>query len=166
VFANSLHLLDDQGKVGSLAETSRVLHGGGVLAMNSAFYEGAAPDESRPFYGRWIRRSIAEINQAMPHRKKSDRAQATRSLSASGYAELIACAGFQILEVRAPRAAQAGCHPCHQQLQRLCHGRPARDRRRADAASRALQTSVQPTFHDLQMKYLPRKWLEIIAVKP
>jgi putative transposase len=33
----------------------------------------------------------------------------------------------------------------------------------ADAASRALQASVQPTFRDLQMKYLPRKWLEIIA---
>ncbi len=36
----------------------------------------------------------------------------------------------------------------------------------ADAASRALQACVQPTFRDLQMKYLPRKWLEIIAVKP
>ncbi len=52
MFANSLNLLDDQAKVDSLAETSRVLHAGGVLAVNSAFYEGASPDESRPFYGR------------------------------------------------------------------------------------------------------------------
>ena len=35
----------------------------------------------------------------------------------------------------------------------------------AAAASRALQASVQPTFHDLQINYLPRKWMGIIAVK-
>ena len=35
----------------------------------------------------------------------------------------------------------------------------------ADEASRALQVTVQQTFHDLKMKYLPRNWLEIIAVK-
>jgi hypothetical protein len=35
----------------------------------------------------------------------------------------------------------------------------------ADEASRALQVTVQQTFRDLKMKYLPRTWLEIVAVK-
>ncbi len=48
VFANSLHLLDDQTKVDSLAETSRILHAGAVLAVNSAFYEGAAQTRAGP----------------------------------------------------------------------------------------------------------------------
>jgi ubiquinone/menaquinone biosynthesis C-methylase UbiE len=167
LFANSLHLLDDQAKVNALAETRRVLHSGGVLAVNSAFYEGASPDESRPFYGRWIRRSIAEINQAMPLRKKSDRAQATRSLSASGYTELIACAGFQILEVRERRVllSQAAVRAISS-YKDFAMGALRATEEDANAASRALQASVQPTFRDLQMKYLPRKWLEIIAVKP
>jgi len=166
VFANSLHLLDEQAKVDSLAETRRVLHPGGVLAVNSAFYEGASPDKSRPFYGRWIRRSIAEINQAMPHRKKSDRAQATRSLPASGYTELIACAGFQILEVRerCVLLSQAAVRAISSYRDFAMGALRATDED-ADAASHALQATVQPTFRDLQMKYLPRKWLEIIAVK-
>jgi hypothetical protein len=25
---------------------------------------------------------------------------------------------------------------------------------------------VRPTFRDLRMRYLPRRWLEIIAVRP
>jgi ubiquinone/menaquinone biosynthesis C-methylase UbiE len=164
VFANSLHLLDDHAKMNSLTETRRVLHPGGVLAVNSAFYEGASPDESRPFYARWIRRSIAQINQDMPHRLKSARAQATRSLSASGYAELIVCAGFRILEVRERRVllSQAAVRAISSYRDFAVGALRATDED-ADAASRALQASVQPTFRDLQMKYLPRKWLEIIA---
>ncbi len=36
----------------------------------------------------------------------------------------------------------------------------------AEAAARALQVTVRPTFRDLRMRYLPRRWLEIIAVRP
>jgi hypothetical protein len=35
----------------------------------------------------------------------------------------------------------------------------------AAEASKVLQATVQQTFRDLKMKYLPRIWLEIIAVK-
>ena len=35
----------------------------------------------------------------------------------------------------------------------------------AEEAAKALQATVRQTFHDLSMKYLPRNWLEIIAVK-
>ena len=35
----------------------------------------------------------------------------------------------------------------------------------AEEASLILQSTVQQTFRDLKMKYLPRNWLEIIAVK-
>jgi ubiquinone/menaquinone biosynthesis C-methylase UbiE len=166
VFANSLHLLDDHAKMNALVETRRVLHPGGVLAVNSAFYEGASPDESRPFYARWIRRSIAEINQAMPHRLKSERAQATRSLPASGYSELIVCAGFRILEVRERRVllSQAAVRAISSYRDFAMGALRATDED-VDVASRALQASVRPTFRDLQMKYLSRKWLEIIAAK-
>ncbi len=44
VFANSLHLLDDDAKASALNESWRVLKPGGVLAINSTFYDGAYPE--------------------------------------------------------------------------------------------------------------------------
>jgi len=61
IFANSLHLLDEDAKAKALKESWRVLRPGGLLAMNTTFYEGAYPEESKPFYSRWIRRAIVEI---------------------------------------------------------------------------------------------------------
>ena len=43
-----------------------MLKPGGVFAMNTTFYDGAYPEESKPFYSRWIRRSIVEINRRLP----------------------------------------------------------------------------------------------------
>ncbi len=167
IFANSIHLLDDRAKAASLAETRRVLRPGGVLAVNSAFYEGASPDGSRPFYGRWIRRAIGEINRSLPHRTRSDRAQAMMSLSASGYRDLVASAGFRVLEVRERHVllSQAAVRAISS-YRDFAMGALRATEEDADEASRALQMTVQATFHDLKMKYLPRRWLEVIAVRP
>jgi len=166
-FANSLHLLDDRAKADSLAETLRVLHRGGVLAVNSAFYDGAAVEETAPFYGRWIRRAVGEMNQTRPGRTRSERAQAANPLSASGYGELIACAGFRLIEMRERRVLLS------QSAVRAISGYPEfamgalrATEHDAEAASRALQVTVRPTFNDLGMRFLPRRWLEIIAVRP
>lgn len=167
VYANSLHLLDDQAKADSLAETLRVLHHGGVLAVNSAFYDGAAPEETKPFYGRWMRRAIAEINQARPGRKRSDRAQAANPLSASRYGELIACAGFRLVEMRERRVllSQSAVQAISS-YRDFAVGALRATEEDAEAAARALQVTVRPTFRDLRMRYLPRRWLEIVAVRP
>jgi hypothetical protein len=75
--------------------------------------------------------------------------------------------GFQILEVRERRVllSQAAVRAISS-YKDFAMGALRATEEDADAASRALQACVQPTFRDLQMKYLPRKWLEIIAVKP
>ena len=167
VFANSLHLLDDQAKAESLAEALRVLHRGGVLAMNSAFYEGAAPDETRPFYGRWMRRAIAEFNQSRPERTRSGRVQAANPLSASRYRELIASAGFRLVEMRERRVrlSQSAVRAISSYRDFAMDALRATEED-ADAASLALRVTVHPAFRDLRMRYLPRRWLEIIAMRP
>ncbi len=78
----------------------------------------------------------------MPLRKKSERAQATRSLSASGYAELIACAGFQILEVRERRVllSQAAVRAISR-YKDFAMGALRATEEDAHAASRALQAA-------------------------
>lgn len=167
VFANSLHLLDDRAKADSLAETLRVLRRGGVLALNSAFYDGAAVEDTAPFYGRWIRRAVVEMNRTRPGRTRSDRAQAANPLSASGYGELVVCAGFRLVEMRERRVllSQSAVRAISSYLE-FAMGALRATEHDAEAASRALRLTVRPTFNDLGMRFLPRRWLEIIAVRP
>ena len=165
-FANSIHLLSADAKARALDEVHRVLKPGGLLAINSTFYDGAYPEESKPFYSRWIRRSIVEINQRLPQRAKSGAAQAMEFLSADNYFELLSKAGFEIVETRARRVllSQAAVRAISSYKEFAKGALHAADED-ADEASLALQATVQQTFHDLKMKYLPRNWLEIIAVK-
>jgi ubiquinone/menaquinone biosynthesis C-methylase UbiE len=166
IFANSIHLLSNESKVKALDEVSRILRPGGVLAVNSTFYDGAYPEESKPFYSRWIRRAIVEINQRLPQRNKSGAAQAMEFLPAQEYLDLIGKAGFKVVETRARRVllSQAAVRAISSYKEFAKGALHAADED-ADEASRALQATVQQTFHDLKMKYLPRNWLEIIAVK-
>ena len=166
IFANSIHLLDGQAKERALAESHRILRDDGVLAVNSTFYDGAYPEESKPFYSRWIRRSIAEINQRLPHREKSEKVQAMEFLGAETYRDLITDAGFRVVELRERRVllSQAAVRAISSYKEFAKGALHATDED-AQEASRVLQSTVKKTFNDLKMKYLPRMWLEILAVK-
>ncbi len=166
IFANALHLLDEDAKSSALQEVRRVLRPRGLFVVNTTFYEGAYPDESKPFYSRWIRRAISEINKRLPSRSKGERAQAMEWLPAEGYRELLECHGFRVVEQRErrvllPQSAVRAISSYKEFAKGALH---ATDED-AEEASRALQTTVRQTFQDLQMKYLPRNWAEFIAVK-
>jgi ubiquinone/menaquinone biosynthesis C-methylase UbiE len=166
IFANSLHLLDDDAKKGALAGVHAVLKPGAVMAVNTTFYDGAYPEESKPFYSRWIRRAVAEMNRRVPNRNRGERAQAMESLPADGYRNLLECAGFVIEEMRERRvllsqaAVRAICG-----YKNFAMGALHATDDDAEQAALALQVTVKQTFRDLSMKYLPRNWLEIIAVR-
>lgn len=167
IFANSLHLLDSGQKEKALLEANRVLRNGGLLAMNTTFYDGAYPDESKPFYSRWIRRSIAEINQRLPQRLRGEKVQAMEFLTADHYRSLIDAAGFRVVEMRERRVllSQSAVRAISSYKEFAKGALHATDEDAEEAAT-ALQATVQQTFRELKMKYLPRKWLEILAVKP
>jgi ubiquinone/menaquinone biosynthesis C-methylase UbiE len=166
IFANSLHLLDGDSKEHALAESYRVLKPGGVIAINSTFFDGAYPEESKPFYSRWIRRSIVEINRRLPTREKGERVQAMEFLPAEAYLKLVNDAGFEVVETRERRVllSQAAVRAISAYAEFAKGALHASDEDAAEASS-VLQSTVQQTFRDLKMKYLPRIWLEIIAVK-
>jgi ubiquinone/menaquinone biosynthesis C-methylase UbiE len=165
-FANGLHLLDGEAKRNALSESHRVLKPGGLFAMNTTFYDGAYPEESKPFYGRWIRRSIVEINQRLPHRDKGEKVQAMEFLTADDYRNLLNTAGFEIVESRERRVmlSQAAVRAISS-YKDFAMGALHATEQDAEEAAKALQATVKQTFHDLQMRYLPRTWLEIVAVK-
>ena len=165
-FANGLHLLDGDAKRRALKESYRVLKPGGLFAMNTTFYDGAYPEESKPFYGRWIRRSIVEINQRLPQRDKGEKVQAMEFLTSDNYRDLINDAGFEVLEWRERRVllSQAAVRAISS-YKDFAMGALHATEEDAEVAAKSLQATVKQTFRDLKMKYLPRTWLEIIAVK-
>jgi len=165
-FANGLHLLDGEAKRKALKESYRVLKPGGLFAMNSTFYDGAYPEESKPFYGRWIRRSIVEINQRLPHRDKGEKVQAMEFLTPDDYCNLIHDAGFEVVETRERRVmlSQAAVRAISS-YKDFAMGALHATEEDAEVAAKALQATVQQTFRDLKMKALPRTWLEILAIK-
>ena len=166
IFANSLHLLDETAKVMALDEVGRVLKPGGLLAINTTFYDGAYPEDSKPFYSRWIRRAIAELSRRLPNRTKSEKVQAMEFLPKETYIDLVSSAGFVIQEIRERRVllSQAAVRAISSYSEFAKGALHATDED-AEEAALALQVTVQQAFHDLKMKYLPRNWLEIIAVK-
>ena len=166
IFANSLHLLDETAKVMALDEVGRVLKPGGLLAINTTFYDGAYPEDSKPFYSRWIRRAIAELSRRLPNRTKSEKVQAMEFLPKETYIDLVSSAGFVIREIRERRVllSQAAVRAISSYSEFAKGALHATDED-AEEAALALQVTVQQAFHDLKMKYLPRNWLEIIAVK-
>jgi len=150
IFGNSIHLLDNESKEKALAENRRVLRDGGVLAVNTTFYEGAYPEESKPFYSRWIRRAIVEINRRLPQRDKAEKVQALEFLPAQGYRDLITRAGFKIVEMRERRVllSQAAVRAISSYKEFAKGALHATDED-AEEAARALQVSVRQTFNDL-----------------
>ncbi len=166
IFANSIHLLSEQAKAASLVETCRVLRCGGVLGVNSAFYGGAYPTDSRPFYGRWIRRAVAEMNRSLPQRTKAAAAQARRWLSPGEYEDLIVGAGFRIREMRERRMLLGPAALCAiSSYKEFAMGALHAVEEDAREACRALQSTVEQALLDVGLTYLPHNWLEIIAVK-
>ena len=166
IFANSLHLLDESAKARALDEVGRVLTPGGLLAINTTFYDGAYPEDSKAFYSRWIRRAIAELSRRLPNRTKSEKVQAMEFLPKDSYIDLVSSAGFAIREIRERRVllSQAAVRAISSYSEFAKGALHATDEDAAEAAI-ALQVTVQQAFRDLKMKYLPRNWLEIIAVK-
>jgi len=87
-------------------------------------------------------------------------------LNADGYVSLLNEAGFRVIEMRERRVllSQAAVRAISAYKEFAKGALHATDED-ADEASAVLQATVQQTFRDLKMKYLPRTWLEILAQK-
>ncbi len=87
-------------------------------------------------------------------------------LNAENYRDIVIAAGFKIVEMRERRVnlSQSSVRAISTYKEFAKGALHATDED-AEAASLALQVTVRQTFRDLKMKFLPRNWLEMIAVK-
>ena len=69
VYCNSIHYVDD--KIDLLRKIRKRLKPGGVLAINTSFFDGSHPQETEDFYRRWMMRSLRSKCSTRPGTRTS-----------------------------------------------------------------------------------------------
>lgn len=165
-FCNSIHLLEDDAKERAIQEVARVLRPGGLFALNTTFYSGAYPHDTKRVYYTMIRNALATLNTEIPGRRKTAGSVAMRWLSADEYASMVQAAGLRVLHVheRQVMLTQASLEAISS-YRDFAQGALRAVSEDVGAASRALVSSVRPSFKQLGIARLPRNWLEVVARK-
>ena len=163
-FCNAIHLIID--KLNAFRQMAAILAPGGILACNSAFYDGTNLEETFRFSRLWVRRAVGWLRKEYPEVRLSREAKATARqwLNPDEYVSLLKQSGFSSVDVTEERVAMS-----MDSLRDLGHywlfiegalpGVPLA------IGAEALGSTVYGVAHELNMPYLPRMWLQIVATK-
>jgi len=164
VFCNAIHLIEDKRRV--LREISESLQDRGVFAFNSAFFEGAQPADTFPFYTAWIRRALHIFKDEYPdiRREKEGKAQARIGLTPEEYRQLLEDEGFAVkhLELCPAEMPLEGFEDISQYD---LFARGALPGVPLAVAVDCLKRGVAEAFRDLNLTTVTRNWLQVVAVK-
>ena len=163
-FWNAIHLIIN--KLEAFQQIAAILAPGGILACNSAFYDGTNLDDTFRFSRLWIRRAVGWLRKNHPEVRLSREAKATARqwLSPDDYISLLNQSGFSSVDATEERIAM----PLDSLID-LGHywlfiegalpGAPLA------IGAEALGSTVYDVAQELNMTYLPRMWLQIVATK-
>lgn len=163
VFCNAIHLVEDKAQ--ALREIAQLLKPQGQFAFNSTFFAEAQPPETERFYLRWMSRAVRILRRDHGLRPSRDvKVAARRPLSVEEYRELLRAQGFQVrrleLEtVPVPLEGWLGISEFGDFIRGALPGVPLAEGRRA------LQEAVTAVFRDLELTAVPRRWLQVVAVR-
>lgn len=174
LMGNAIHLLPDKDKL--LQGVGRVLCAGGLFAFNSCFFVGTYPEGTESVYTEWIKEALAivtskdqELRQSgevgiLRQRGKGGRAFSKGWMSPEQWREALKRNGFDVLREyqRTVMLTQhsletIGAYAGFAEV--MLSGYPV------EVASEALQEAAGRAFRNLEIKEIPRLWLEITAFK-
>jgi ubiquinone/menaquinone biosynthesis C-methylase UbiE len=163
-FCNAIHLVVN--KLDAFQQMAAILAPGGILACNSAFYDGTNLDETFRFSRLWIRRAVGWLRKNHPEVRLSREAKATARqwLSPDDYISLLNQSGFYSVDATEERIAMpldSIIDLGHYWLfiEGALPGAPLA------IGAEALGSTVYDVARELNMTYLPRMWLQIVATK-
>jgi len=163
-FCNAMHLLPD--KLSALRHLAAILAPGGILACNSAFYEGTSVEETSRFGRLWIRRAVGWLRQEHPevHLSRETKATALQWLTPQAYASLLEQAGFERIDVKQEQVMMSldGLRDLGHYwlfIEGALPGAPLA------LGAAALGAAVYQAGQELGVTAVPRLWLQIIATK-
>ena len=163
IFANAIHYIQDKGAL--LSEISKTLRPGGIFVFNTSFFDGFNPPESDQFYRRWMFKTLRLLKSEYGLSPvRGEKVEARKRLSVDGYKELLAQEGFQVAKqqvhtVKVPLEGWLYISQFEDFISGAMPGIPL------DKASECLKKTAAQTFHELSLKFVPRNWLEVVAVR-
>jgi ubiquinone/menaquinone biosynthesis C-methylase UbiE len=163
-FCNAIHLIIN--KLDAFQQIAAILAPGGILACNSAFYNGTNLDDTFRFSRLWIRRAVGWLRKNHPEVRLSREAKATARqwLSPDEYISLLNQSGFNsvdTVEERIEMPLDSLIDLGHYWL--FIEG--ALPGASLAVGAEALGSTVYEVADELNMTYLPRMWLQIVATK-
>ena len=163
IFCNAIHYIPDKDAL--VGEISRSLNPGGKFAFNTSFYEGGQVPESMTFYRKWMFKSARILRREhglSPQR--AEKVESRKHLSAEQYRELLERNGFQVIRleedrVLVPIEGWLDISTFEDFIEGTLPGVPLKE------ASDSLQKGVHQTFEEMEIEYVPRNWLDVVAVR-
>lgn len=163
-FCNAIHLIIN--KLDAFQKMAAILAPGGILACNSAFYDGTNLNDTFRFSRLWIRRAVGWLRKNHPevHLSREAKATARQWLNPADYISLLNQSGFSSVDATEERIAMPldslidlGRYWLF--IEGALPGAPLA------IGAEALGSTVYEVARELNMTYLPRMWLQIVATK-
>ena len=174
VLGNAIQLIDDKERL--FADISRVLQRSGLFAFNTSFYAGAYVASTERFYLRWIQEALSCLKRLDEESRASGGPGVSRRkglvkpafshrwLSVREYTDLLDRHGLTVTKTEERTVWLT--RRCFETIGSyaglacvLLSGYPI------EPACRALASAAQPALDAAGMDAVPRRWLEIVAVK-
>ena len=162
-FCNAIHYVSDKDAV--VAEISKTLKPGGKFAFNTSFFEGGQPPESGPFYRKWMLKATRILRREYGLTSdRSKKVESRKHLTPEEYGSLMQRHGLWVIKqeidlVQVPLEGWLDISDFEDFITGIMPGVPL------DKASAALKEGVIETFREMKIEFVPRNWLDVVAVR-
>ena len=163
VFCNGIHYIEDKGEL--LAEVRRTLKPGGVFAFNTGFFDGAMPEETLPYYRRWMMKCLRKLKKEYNLKPEHSKVESRVTLTADEYVQLLEDEGFKIesAEIYPGKVTEQGWIDLSRFSDFIAGALPGIP---LETASKVLVESLSETFAEFELTIWPRNWLTVVAARP
>lgn len=162
-FCNAIHYIPDKDAM--LAQISGSLKPGGKFVFNTSFYAGEHPEETLLFYRKWMFKAARILRREYGlSPSRSEKVQARKQLTIEQYKELLENHGLQVIKqeidtVNVPIDGWLDISEFEDFIEGTMPGVPL------DKASASLKKGIHESFEELNITYVPRNWLDVVAVR-
>lgn len=163
VFCNAIHYIPDKDSL--VADISRTLKPGGKFAFNTSFFEGSHPPETLAYYRKWMFKASRILRREYGLSPvRAEKVESRKHLTPEQYRDLLENHGFRVVKqeidtVDVPIDGWLDISGFEDFIEGVMPGVPL------DKASAALQEGVRQTFDEMNLTYVRRSWLEVVAVR-